>query len=682
MAAEKTVVYTSSSMTGTNADKKAGGTCTISFYRSSGDQPMSGCTLIGATVYISQIKTYTGKNPGFDIGPYGSIGLSYDEGIHSENNTLYGAPQSLLNFTGGSITFMVTGGSGNNVLNLRSGGYITITVHYSITSASTGSLSSSSVNQGSNITMNIMPADDSFYHFVQWYRSSSQTYTQILNPGVTSTTYQIPSGWSIGQAWAHLTTTADAAGKQVIGTVSYPYTINVDPTSIVPTAGTLTAALSQSPYVPADWGAFVKGYSKALLSLSGCSPGSGASYRSIALSCGSQSQSAASETSYTTGVINETGLIDCNATVTNSYGNNAAATKKTITVYDYASPYFTNLTAFRCLQNGTANDNGTYISVLAGAAFYSVTNKNSLVALQVQYKLSTASTWSTAVAITNGAIAIIGGDAITGTGKYQVRAVAIDQIQNLQGSYSEKISTVMTSNHVMFLKDGGLNASFGKEGERDNAFEISENWKIFHGDTRLDGTVPISRGGTGQITAAAALFALINGISAITPVSADRFPLLDVSGNTTGYVTLANFLTALGFSSGILPIAMGGTAASNAATARSNLGITPGNIGAASSAHQHAASAITSGTIAIDRLPFRIDCGIVYINGVSWSNVGFSTAFTSTPVIVVSYAGNASSSGINPLKTSGESPYGFQVCMSGSSGSGSRQVNWIAIQKQ
>lgn len=678
MATEKTVVFRSSSMTGTNADKKAGGTSTITFYQYSGDLPPAGSTLKSATVYISDIRTYSGNNPGYTIGPYGSIALTYNTAIHSETCTVKNASKSLLNFSGGSITFTVTGGGSGNVLNLRENGYVTLTIRYYISTPSTGSLSTSSVNQNDYITLSVNPADDSFYHFVTWWRSADYQAIQELSPGTTSTTFQIPSNWPTGTAIAILSTTEDAAGEHVIGENNYSFTINVDPLTIKPTAGTLAVALVQSAYVPSAWGVYVKGLSTARLTLSGCSPGSGASYKEITFSCGSQSQTTQNTLSFTTGAITETGTVDCNASVTNNYGNKASATKKTITVHDYSSPSFSNVTAFRCLQNGTANDNGTYISVLATVVFSSVNSKNSLKTLQVQYKLSTASSWSTAATITSGTTAIIGGGAITGTGKYQIRVVAIDQIQNLQGSYSEKIATVMTSDHVMFFKDGGLNASFGMEGERDNAFEINGNWQIWHGGVRLDDALPVSRGGTGQKTAKAALYALINALSAITPATADRFPFLDSSGSTAGYVTLANLIKAIGFSSGILPLTKGGTGASTAAKARENLGITPTNIGAAASTHDHNAADI-SGVLDVSQVPFKVDHGTVSCTGVSWASVAYSTAFTSTPTVVVSFAQNASSSGINPLKTQNETRTGFQVCMAGSSGSGTRSVNWIAI---
>ena len=119
-----------------------------------------------------------------------------------------------------------------------------------------------------------------------------------------------------------------------------------------------------------------------------------------------------------------------------------------------------------------------------------------------------------------------------------------------------------------------------------------------------------------------------------------------------------------GMESGV-PVANGGTGASNAADARSNLGC-------------NNASNLTTGTISTARLPFKVQYGSTTVTGVSWTTVSLS-GFTSKPIVVVSFANNASSSNIHVLKTANESAYSFQVCMAGSSGSGSRTVNWIAI---
>ena len=87
---------------------------------------------------------------------------------------------------------------------------------------------------------------------------------------------------------------------------------------------------------------------------------------------------------------------------------------------------------------------------------------------------------------------------------------------------------------------------------------------------------------------------------------------------------------------------------------------------------------ITSGTLDAARLPFKVKYGSTTVTGVSWTTVSLS-GFTSKPIIVVSFANNAATSGINVLKTQSESATSFQVCMAGSSGSGTRTVNWIAV---
>ena len=665
-------VFRTSSISGTNQDKSRGDTVTGSFYLYSGSLPPAGSSLQSVSVYFSNVVVYSTSAAGFSTS-YGSFDLGLDSS-GSQSCTMYGASSSLLNFTGGSITFTVTGGSSSssNVLNVRSGSYIQITVNYVASSSSTGSLSSTSVYQGGSLTLSINPASSDFTHKVKWYRSSSYTTEYELAAGVTSTPFTVPSSWPTGSATVTLYSYYDGT---LIGSNTYSFTISVNPSTVVPTAGTLAVSLVQSSYIPSGWGVYVKGYSKAKLTLSGMSAGSGASYKSIALACGSQSQSTTSTSTFTTAALQETGTIACTAKVTNSYGNAASATAKSIVVYDYYEPIFAVVSAFRCTANGTPSDTGAYFGVTASVNIASVNGKNSLISLQARYAVQGTTSWSTAVSITNGGTTIIGGGA-SGSSTYQVQVIAIDAVQNLRNTNSNVAVTALTSEHVIYCMDGGLNVSFGMEGTRQNAVEINPAWGIYHGDTRLDGTVAINRGGTGATTAAGARNAL--GLGNTTGA-------LPIANGGTGATSAAAARNALGLgnTTGALPIANGGTGATSAAAARNALSITPANIGAAAASHGHSASEITSGTLAKGRLPFKFAYGSVTLSGVSWATVDFSSAgFTSTPAIVCTPANGASA--INgsydlSLKTANESSTGFEVCFCGNSGSGSRLVNWIAL---
>ena len=99
--------------------------------------------------------------------------------------------------------------------------------------------------------------------------------------------------------------------------------------------------------------------------------------------------------------------------------------------------------------------------------------------------------------------------------------------------------------------------------------------------TQLDGNVPVSRGGTGAATAAAARSNL-----GITP-------------ENIGAAPSSHNHSASSINSGTLPIARGGTGATTAAAARSSLGITPANIGAAP-AYSYGADDLTAGSSSLE----------------------------------------------------------------------------------
>ena len=656
------VTFTSTSISPTNVDCKKDKNIYISFQKSDGTLPPSGSTLKKITVYFTRLNVYT-DSCGFDTA-YGRFSFSSGDG--SKTATATSPNSAILNFTGGEIIFTVWSAGNGNALNPKAGGSVTLTVEYETRSASTGRLNTTNGQQGGTISLSITSVSSEFTHKVVWTRDSSHSTEQNLSAGVSSTTLTVPSSWPVGSATCKLYTYFN--GSQVGSVQTYNWTVVVDQGQTFPTGGTITPSLVQDSKVPSSWGVYVQGFSKVKLTLSGHAAGTSASISNILLAIGSQKKNDTSA-AWTSGVITESGSVQYSGKVTNNFGNTVDSAGGNITVYPYESPRVTSVIAFRCLQDGTPNDFGTYMSITAYTSYSSVNGKNSIVSMQCQFSVNGSNVWSAATNISNGVQSIISGLNDTES-IYIVRVTVIDQIQNLAGTSTTNTSVVLTSECILFFRDGGLGVSIGKQGLRDRAVEISSDWDIWWGDEKLNGTVPIARGGTGATTVAEARNALGLG---------NTDGALPIANGGTGQTTAAGIRNAIGLGNtdGVLPVANGGTGSNNASGARTNLGITPANIGAAPTSHNHSAGNITSGTLAAARLPFKIAAGVATLSGASWSTINYGTTFSNTPVVVCTWTDDATSSGINVIKTRSRGTSSFQVCMAGS-GSGSRNICWLA----
>ena len=670
-----TLVFSASSAGGItpyNSNVVNGETESMSFQYSSGDYPTAGAELKRIHLDMTHVKVYSTHDPYLSCA-YGDfyLGAASDD-THAISADFVNASRSILSFSGGSIPFTVCSGTAANVgiLNIRSSCTATLTIEWEPRTASTGVLSSTTGVQGKNISLSIRSIDSTFTHYVTWYRDNTQYQNQNIAAGTTTATFTVPTSWPVGSAVVYLTT---YYGNQIVGsTQAYNWTIVVDGDTTYPTAGTLAVTLTQHSAVPASWGVYVQGYSSAQLTLTGYSAGNTASISNITLKLGSLSKSGTSNI-YATPALTETGRLESSAIVTNSFGNSASVSGPSVPVYYYESPKINSILAYRCLSDGVANDYGTYIAVTTNVYYSLVNNKNAIVTLQCQWRVKDTGSWSNGVNISNGSTTIINAGLAANATIYEIRVVLIDTIQSNLGTSTTKTSIVLTSECIVFFKDGGLNVSIGMQGEKNNAIEINENWQIWKGQTRLDGTVQIDRGGTGATTVPGARNAL--GL-----------------GNTDGPVPIANGGTGantkagarknlgLGETEGALPIENGGTASTSAAGARTALGITPANIGAAASNHSHALSAL-GGAITLSQLPFKIAYGKgVQINQNTGVYINYSSAgFTSAPTIVATYSttGTNVAGSAGPIKFYSVGTSGA-YCIIGGSGT-ARDIDWIAI---
>lgn len=124
--------------------------------------------------------------------------------------------------------------------------------------------------------------------------------------------------------------------------------------------------------VPTAWNTYVKGFSKATITINDATGGIGSSVKSYSITGGGINTTNASAT---TEKLNTVGDVVFTAIVTDSRGRSK---KKTVTVNvkDYYAPSLNVLNVERCNADGSANTAGTNIKVKVSYGIASVDNKN------------------------------------------------------------------------------------------------------------------------------------------------------------------------------------------------------------------------------------------------------------------------------------------------------------------
>ena len=279
----------------------------------------------------------------------------------------------------------------------------------------------------------------SAYHY--WVRvtiSGANKWYQVSGTAPTSYTFTIPSSWlsyvpnstSITATVGVYTYLSD--DTTLVGHSDGTCTLTVA-SSVKPTISSFTHAPYAQNSTVNGWGVYVQGYSQVDLSVS-ATAGTGASIVSIAFSGTGVSQSSTATTARSS-VVSNTGYVGYSVTVTDSRGRTASSTMTgngRPYFYEYNVPVISAMTAFRCNQGGTADAiAGTYIRTSATFSFSSCGNKNSLSVKKIEYKLHTASSWTSGVATaTSGTAYTIGGGNIAITSSYDVRCTVTDALSH------------------------------------------------------------------------------------------------------------------------------------------------------------------------------------------------------------------------------------------------------------
>lgn len=414
--------------------------------------------------------------------------------------------------------------------------------------------------------------------------------------------------------------------------------------------------------IAAQFGAYVQGKSKLSVSITAAGA-QGSTISSYRTSLNGTNYLTAA---FTSSALTTAGSNTMTITVTDSRGRTTTTTK-TITVVAYTAPSLTSLSAERCNTAGTAFQmDGTKVRISTAGSVSAVGNKNT-VACTVYYKLTTATSWTQTTTIAASSYKISATNLLLSPTFDALKSYDIKvRLADFFG-YVEQAISIGTKQVMMdFYKDGS-GIAFGKVAE--NSGKVEFGWPV-----TMSSALGVAYGGTGQTTLAATRNAM--GLGNTTGA-------LPIANGGTGATTVAAARNALGLgnTSGAVPVANGGTGATTAAAARTNLGITLANLGAAASSHNHAASSITSGTLAAARLPFKFAYGSTTINGSAAVSISYSSAgFTSVPYVFVTYSTSSSNwAGDNgAIKVHTKTTTGCSIVVGGSFSS-NRPVDWFAI---
>ena len=394
----------------------------------------------------------------------------------------------------------------------------TVTLN-TIPRATTPTLSASSVNMGSAVTISLPRASSSFTHNLA-YSFNGGSYVSIDTGVGTSLSWTVPDlASSIPKATSGKMTVRciTYSGGKAIGT-KYAYLTAKVPTSVIPTVSSVAVAEATAG-LAAQFGVYVQNKSKLSVNVTGA----GVKGSSITGYSTTVLGKTYTTKTFTTGEVTTTGTVKLSTKVKDSRGRWSAAKTTNVTVVAYSKPKVQKLHAYRVNSAGAADEQGEYLALDCQYSVASVSGKNTAGAV-IEYRPYGSTNWAeilTSTALNVNETVKPTGMTFSVDNQYDVRITVTDWF----GAVATYTATLPSAEVIMDFLANGKGIAFGQVAQEEG---IAFGWDIV-------GTVKNMSTQKGQYRTHDGLL-LQWGIVTITPTEANAA--------TTQVVTFAQLFTA------------------------------------------------------------------------------------------------------------------------------------------
>ena len=333
-------------------------------------------------------------------------------------------------------------------------------------------LSASSADMGTVVTISCPRASSSFTHDLAYKLSSAASYTSITAGVGTSYSWtvpdkatSIPNDTSVQMTVRCITKN----GSTTIGT-TYAYITAKVPSSVIPTVGAVTTVETVSG-LATQFGSYVQTKSKLKATITAA----GAKGSTIKEYSSTFAGKTYTGSSWTSDTLASAGTLTIKTRVKDSRGRWSAYKNTTVTVVAYSKPQIKSLTVYRCDSAGAAADDGAYLALSYNYSVASVGEKNTATAT-VKYKKSTDTSYGSTPLLE---LTALSGNA---TVKPSSPTFSVDYTYHIQlvvedwfGATATSVAVLPSGAVILDIKANGKGIGLGKTAEQDG---IDFGWDI------------------------------------------------------------------------------------------------------------------------------------------------------------------------------------------------------------